>query len=791
MKKMNISKVCSILLALLITITSLAVFAPATLAADTTLTVGTDSNNTIRNTLIGSASGDNIILSGRGSVTLNAGDVIRGTVYIQPDASQTISITHGQFSMLTLQGASLNEEIDLNSVSASMVIQSNGTAQFKHSVISNSSSTPYSLNGGALKLLDVSSITGTAGIALQINNSAEEIYVSDGCSITGGTNAISTDGSPVNAGTVGTINIYGTVKGKSPSAIYIRPNMTLDTLRVWAGGTILNDDTVGAGIVNCGNIRNLLVDAGGSIKGVTEGILNEHLLTYVGQIGSLSNAGDIQGNNSILNSPNNDPSHANIGSTAFDINNGFLWGKTYMGYVGTLTACTEQTPILSVDADVSTSTWKWTATVKRENATTPIQGLKTCVYNTTDSAVVVSGTTDATGKAALSFNPVQGKSYEVRSYAFWDTVGKFIYSSSEFAPQLNIMPTVTGLAADTKSFSSGGGTVTFTVTGNNLQFASNLSVRSDIGSLTGQISPITGSSSDTATVTLPANTTSSNIIYTFKPWINGTEQNFPAQVTVLAQPPAPVPAVTGIAADTKNFSSSGGTVTFTVTGSNLQSASNLSVRSDIGNLTGQINPISGNTSDTATITLPANATGNNVTYTFKPWLNGTEQNFPVQVVVSATAASNASLPSVETETPSGITVSGVTLSGKIISEGSSTVSERGFIYGKVSNLVIGGSGVIKVPSSNGTSSFTSTLSSLDAGTAYYVRTYAISNAGTSYGTVKSFSTTAASAGDLPNTGDAGNNYAVALGLSGVTLCGSLLLLHCKRKKNSKNSFKQL
>ena len=81
----------------------------------------------------------------------------------------------------------------------------------------------------------------------------------------------------------------------------------------------------------------------------------------------------------------------------------------------------------------------------------------------------------------------------------------------------------------------------------------------------------------------------------------------------------------------------------------------------------------------------------------------------------------------------------VTLVGNILSDGGSTVTERGFVYSSVNtNLEIDGANVLKVSSGTGTGIFSKNITGLTAGTKYYYAAYATNSDGTVYGVTKSF-----------------------------------------------------
>lgn len=83
-----------------------------------------------------------------------------------------------------------------------------------------------------------------------------------------------------------------------------------------------------------------------------------------------------------------------------------------------------------------------------------------------------------------------------------------------------------------------------------------------------------------------------------------------------------------------------------------------------------------------------------------------------------------------------ITTSSVTLKANVKSEGISSVTERGFIYGLMPDLSDG----TKVQCGNGGGDFSYTLSGLASATMYYVKAYAINSRGETQTPIRSFST---------------------------------------------------
>jgi hypothetical protein len=87
---------------------------------------------------------------------------------------------------------------------------------------------------------------------------------------------------------------------------------------------------------------------------------------------------------------------------------------------------------------------------------------------------------------------------------------------------------------------------------------------------------------------------------------------------------------------------------------------------------------------------------------------------------------------------SSITHNSAALSGSVSDDNGDAIEERGFCYSKTDTTPDTGDSKKVVGSGEG--SFSGTITGLDYGTKYYVRTYAINSAGTSYGAVATFTT---------------------------------------------------
>ncbi|GAA3967365.1 Ig-like domain-containing protein [Hymenobacter antarcticus] len=111
-------------------------------------------------------------------------------------------------------------------------------------------------------------------------------------------------------------------------------------------------------------------------------------------------------------------------------------------------------------------------------------------------------------------------------------------------------------------------------------------------------------------------------------------------------------------------------------------------------------------------------------------------------VVNGLALPEAVAPTVTTAAATTIGTTSAVLGGNVTADGGATVTGRGVVYSSTATTpTIGGSGVTQAANGSGVGTFLTTISSLTPGTTYYVRAYATNSAGTSYGSVVSFTTT--------------------------------------------------
>jgi uncharacterized protein (TIGR02145 family) len=99
------------------------------------------------------------------------------------------------------------------------------------------------------------------------------------------------------------------------------------------------------------------------------------------------------------------------------------------------------------------------------------------------------------------------------------------------------------------------------------------------------------------------------------------------------------------------------------------------------------------------------------------------------------------LPTVTTTAATAVTSTGANTGGQVTASGGGTVLARGVAYATSINPTLLGSFTYN---GQGTGSYSSTLSGLNASTTYYVRAYATNSVGTAYGAQVSFTTAAPS-----------------------------------------------
>ena len=285
-------------------------------------------------------------------------------------------------------------------------------------------------------------------------------------------------------------------------------------------------------------------------------------------------------------------------------------------------------------------------------------------------------------------------------------------------------------------------------------------------------SPLAQTFSVPGTVTLPANVTNTN----------GISLQVSISVTVEAATSSDMtpPAVTGVAPSGTGVSISGSI--------EIRFSEEMSTSTGKVSLDGGLTTLTGGSwnADKTVYTVPYSGLAYNTVYIIT--IFGFKDDAGNEMVTDSshsftTVAAPAGLPTVTTGTTvTGITSSSARVSGSVTSDGGAEVIERGFVYSKGPDPVIGGAGVTKVAAGSGTGSFAASFTNLEPGTTYYVRAYADNSEGTAFGAVVRFTTGRDDRGDLPGTGHGGTPWIWLLlfGASAAVLVALLVL--SKRRK---------
>ena len=201
-----------------------------------------------------------------------------------------------------------------------------------------------------------------------------------------------------------------------------------------------------------------------------------------------------------------------------------------------------------------------------------------------------------------------------------------------------------------------------------------------------------------------------------------------------------------------NITTTGATLSGDVTfdGNTTVTARGFVYGTDANNLTQSVQSGSGTGSFTKTLTGLSYGT----TYYYKAYATNSGGTSYGDVRTFTTIA--VYLPTVTTGSATGVSAANATLSGNVTFDGNATVTARGFVYGTSANNLSQ-----TVQSGSGTGSFTKALTGLSSSTTYYYKAYATNTAGTAYGDVMTFTTTA-------STGTVNGHDWVDLGLPSGT-----------------------
>lgn len=135
------------------------------------------------------------------------------------------------------------------------------------------------------------------------------------------------------------------------------------------------------------------------------------------------------------------------------------------------------------------------------------------------------------------------------------------------------------------------------------------------------------------------------------------------------------------------------------------------------------------------------------------------------------------IPTVTTQTVTGITGTSATGNGNVTALGSPSPSQHGIVWSTSTNPTTALSTKTTLGARSATGAFTSSITGLTAGTKYYVRAYATNTAGTAYGNEVTFTTngppavSTQSVSNITNTSAIGNGTIISLGAPNPTQYG--------------------
>jgi hypothetical protein len=132
-------------------------------------------------------------------------------------------------------------------------------------------------------------------------------------------------------------------------------------------------------------------------------------------------------------------------------------------------------------------------------------------------------------------------------------------------------------------------------------------------------------------------------------------------------------------------------------------------------------------SGTGTFTLNKTGLTYNQTYYITAYATNSIGEGRGSTITQSTA--NATVPSVNTNSNTSVSVNSLDANGNVTSDGGATVTQRGFYFGTSSNY----SNNAKYTQGSGTGSFARTMSGLNASTTYYTTAYAINAVGEARG----------------------------------------------------------
>ena len=691
-------------------------------AADSSYTVGIDSNERIVAALKDAVSGDTVTLTGSGSVILSNTDEITAAVILNPAADGSIGVSGGRFmGLVTVNCPSASPDVTLEDGAYSSLHIIGGEVNLKDSTVGSALGTAVTMTGGSLVLTENAAVSTRheTAPAVSINASIDSIEIGAGCYVSADRTGIATGNDAVK--TIGGISVSGALHG-GYRALSIGTGTTLTAFNVVDGGSVFANGGAGVGLENAGGaITALTIAENASLTGTVLGVSNTANGAVPGTIVNLTIDGTLSGGNvGVYNadgsitaltvsgkilSDRTAVSNVRVsGPTMIDAvtvkSGGQIWGKGISGVTVGIGVANMGSVIGALTAEAggyieggSAAGIEGYGVFNCYNALTPghietltaggvISGFDgpspsgIAVYNraSTIATMTVGSTGSLHGAWAGVYNNYDQAKAEIGTFinkgavwgtytllnAPWGDASKAVIGSVSFdvengaAGSLLRGATSLGQIAGTpieeivpvvqSVFSSDYTTLTATCLTTGTPSAA-------IEGLRVQLFCIEDSSLRQVGVTDGSGRVSFSFSEPFSPqgktfWFYTlAHYDVPKRVLYSSSKASlpDVPSVSGISAAPASLTHSGGNVTLTVAGTDLSAAVSLEVRSDTG-ITGIITPITSDTTNTVTVSLPTNTSSGAAKHTFTVWLNGVALPHSTSVSVQGYGGSSSSGP---------------------------------------------------------------------------------------------------------------------------------------------------